>query len=62
MYADTYEFVESQIALHGEDYVWELSQRGYVARLTDRGWRWILTNHRTQSNLAYALDNHGRAC
>jgi hypothetical protein len=37
------DFVKSEIAVWGEDYIFSLIERGYSPVLTDNGWFWLLT-------------------
>jgi len=36
-----FEFINSQIATHGQDYIDDLFDRNFVPVLTDHGWRWL---------------------
>lgn len=35
------DFVKHECRVWGEDYVYDLMDRGYTVHLTDRGWRWF---------------------
>ena len=37
------DFIEKEISVWGEDYVFDLMDRGYTPVLTDRGWYWLVT-------------------
>lgn len=36
------EFLKKEIVLWGENYIFDLVDRGYTLKLTTAGWRWIL--------------------
>jgi hypothetical protein len=51
------QFVKSVMAVWGEDYVYDLIDRGYSPVLTDNGWYWLLTTANRvdkSSDLCYA--------
>lgn len=39
------DYIKSQIAIHGHDYVDELFNSKFVPVLTDRGWRWLYVSN-----------------
>lgn len=38
------DFFKREIAIWGEDEIYDLIERGYEPVLTDKGWYWLLTN------------------
>lgn len=47
------QFVKSEMAVWGEDYVYDLIERGYSPVLTDNGWYWLLTGLDNSPELCY---------
>lgn len=35
------EFINREVAIWGEDYIFDLLDRGYEPKLTSEGWRWF---------------------
>lgn len=35
------DYIKSQMDVWGEDYVYDLMERGYTPILTNKGWKWI---------------------
>lgn len=35
------EFIRSEMIVWGEDYIYDLIDRGYEPILTNKGWKWI---------------------
>lgn len=51
------QFIKSEIAVWGEDYIFDLIERGYSPMLTDNGWYWLLAVTQsldTASEMCYA--------
>lgn len=48
------DFIKHEISIWGEDYIFDLLERGYVVRLTSDGYKWFYTEP--------ALDNSGTTC
>lgn len=40
-----YEFINSQIAINGTDYVDNMFDRNFVPVCTDHGWRWLYVSN-----------------
>lgn len=38
------EFIDKQVAIWGEDYVFDLYDRGYVPTLTSDGWKFVIVS------------------
>lgn len=36
------EYLKHEIALWGEEYIFDLVDRGYTLKLTTAGWKWLL--------------------
>lgn len=49
------EFIRREIAIWGEDEIFDLIESGYVPVLTNRGYKWLLDSDRvdTAENLCY---------
>lgn len=47
------QFIKSEIAVWGEDYIFDLIERGYSPMLTDNGWYWLLPALDTASEMCY---------
>ena len=41
-YATSCEFVEAEVLRYGTDYIANLIDRGYLPRLTEHGWKWMV--------------------
>lgn len=54
------EFINSEIVVWGEDYIFNLIESGYTPKLTDRGWRWFYCPNADEYN--EALDTARAVC
>lgn len=50
------EFIKAEMTLWGEDYIFDLIERGYTPKLTNLGWRWFYSSGQvdTAADLCYA--------
>jgi hypothetical protein len=48
------EFINQESAVWGEQYIFDLIERGYSVRLTDHGWVWCLPQRVDSVTTVYA--------
>ena len=51
------EFVNAEIAVWGEDYVYDLIDRGYAPVLTTIGWKWLYVSNEDFVKRNHKLDD-----
>jgi len=47
------EFIKRECSIWGEDYIFDLIERGYVPVLTDHGWKWMVTRVAQAPSMCY---------